>query len=306
MTTQNNNNPGQDHKDRMLRTMEANGQFRLYIADTRDTVDEARTLHHMNPTPSVALGRLLTGAALMSSALKNPTDNLTLQIRSDGPIGGMVVVANASAEVRGYAYQVDFDLPLNAKGKFDISGAVGKGMLHVIRDTGAQDPYVGSVELISGEIAEDLTWYYASSEQTPTVMSIGVLVGEAGRILAAGGLFLQLMPEADEKTIAALEAVMSDMPAMTTLLSEGLSIEDIAANYFSQFQLNYLDERPVSYRCTCSTERMEKNLISLGRKELAELSEDEKGLELQCHFCSKKYHFPMATVKTLTERATRG
>jgi molecular chaperone Hsp33 len=285
--------------------MDPGGRVRILAARTSSTVEESRVLHRMNPTPCAALGRLLTGAALMSCTLKNPSDTLTLQIRGDGPIGSMIAVADASAAVRGYAGRSDFDLPLNARGKIDVAGAVGKGMLHVIRDLGMGDPYVGSVNLVSGEIAEDLTWYYASSEQTPTVMALGVLIGPEGRVLQAGGLFIQLMPEAGVSLAGPLEKIVTAMPAMTSMLADGLSPEDIILDQFGSLHPEIIDTRPVTYRCNCSLERMERNLISLGRKELAELSEDPKGIELQCQFCSRKYTFSVESVKALTEAAKR-
>jgi molecular chaperone Hsp33 len=291
--------------DRIVRAMDPGGRVRILAARTSSTVEESRVLHRMNPTPCAALGRLLTGAALMSCTLKNPSDTLTLQIRGDGPIGSMIAVADASAAVRGYAGRSDFDLPLNARGKIDVAGAVGKGMLHVIRDLGMGDPYVGSVNLVSGEIAEDLTWYYASSEQTPTVMALGVLIGPEGRVLQAGGLFIQLMPEAGVSLAGPLEKIVTAMPAMTSMLADGLSPEDIILDQFGSLHPEIIDTRPVTYRCNCSLERMERNLISLGRKELAELSEDPKGIELQCQFCSRKYTFSVESVKALTEAAKR-
>ncbi len=291
--------------DRIVRAMDPGGRIRILAARTTDTVEQSRVLHQMNPTPCAALGRLLTGAALMSCTLKNPSDTLTLQIRCDGPIGGMIAVSDASAAVRGYAGRSDFDLPLNGRGKFDVAGAVGKGMLHVIRDLGMGDPYVGSVDLVSGEIAEDLTWYYASSEQTPTVMALGVLIGPGGRVLQAGGLFIQLMPEAGVSLAGPLEAIVTDLPAMTAMLAEGMTPEDIIRDRFGGLHPEIIDTRPVTYLCNCSPERMERNLISLGRKELEELSADPKGIELQCHFCSRKYPFSVETVRFLTEAAKR-
>lgn len=289
--------------DRIVRAIDPEGRIRILAACTTGTVEQARVLHHMSPTPCAALGRLLTGAALMSCTLKNPSDTLTLQIRSSGPIGGLVAVADAGAAVRGYAYQSDFDLPLNERGKFDVAGAVGTGTLHVLKDLGMREPYIGSVDLISGEIAEDLTWYYASSEQTPTVMSLGVLIGPEGRVLQAGGLFVQLMPEVGESLVAPLEAIMSGLPAMTGMLADGLTPEGIILDWFETLHVRILDTRPVAYRCNCSLERMERNLISLGRKELAELADDPKGIELMCHFCSRKYTFTVESVKALMESA---
>ncbi len=291
--------------DGMIRALGGDSRVRLMAIRSTDMVEKARALHDLFPTPCAALGRLLTGAALMSSSLKNPDNSLTLQIRSDGPLGGMVVVSDGLANVRGHVYRGDFDLPLNNKGKLDVGGAVGRGMLHVIKDYGLKEPYVGSVALQTGEIAEDLTWYHASSEQTPTVMTLGVLVGVDGKVLQAGGLMVQLMPDAGEELITSLEDIAGNLPPITTLLAEGSTPEQIIEQQFASLNPQIMDRRPVSYHCPCSTERMERNLISLGRKELEELSEDPDGIELQCHFCSRNYHFSMAAVHDLTERATR-
>lgn len=291
--------------DRIIRAISGNGAVRLLAARTTETVETARGHHDMHPTACAALGRLITGAALMSCTLKNPTDTLTLQIRSDGPIGGMIAVSDAAANVRGYAYHEDVDLPLNARGKLDVGGAVGQGTLHVIKDLGLKDPYIGSVPLVSGEIAEDLTWYHATSEQTPTVMTLGVLVDKDWRVRQAGGLFIQLMPDADDELVSRLEAIVADLPSMTTLLEAGETPESILMERFSALEPRLLDTRPVTYVCNCSEERMQRNLISLGRKELDELSEDPDGIDLECHFCSKTYHMSPENVRHLAEMASR-
>lgn len=297
--------PNENETDRIVRGMAADGAVRVLITRTTQLVERAHAIHGLFPVPCAALGRLLTGAALMASTLKNPTDSLTLQIRSEGPIGGLIVVSDADSFVRGYANVPDVDLPLNAVGKLDVGGAVGAGTLHVIKDLGMRDPYVGTVPLVSGEIAEDLTWYHATSEQTPTVMALGVLVAPDGHVLQAGGLMVQLMPDADEALIGRLEEIVQALPPITTLLSEGETPEAILVNRFSELDAHILDVRPTGYRCTCSRPRMERNLVSLGKKELDELGTDPEGIELTCHFCDKRYHFTDSAVRSLSEAASR-
>lgn len=212
--------------DYMLRAITKDGMVRIYAALTTQTVEEAKNIHQMNPTPSVALGRTLTAAALMAGTLKDTNSTITIQIKGDGPIGGILAVTDAQSNVRGYVDNPWFDLPINERGKFDIAGAVGKGYLNVITDLGLKEPYIGRIDLVSGEIAEDITFYYAHSEQTPTVTSLGVLVGREGRIINAGGLFIQLMPNCDDQTISWLEGCIEKMPPITKLL-DGSSLEDI-------------------------------------------------------------------------------
>ena len=195
----------------MAKAMALSGRIRVYAAVTTNTVEAARTLHRMNPTPAAALGRVLTGAALMSQTLKGEEDTITIQIKGDGPIGGIVAVTDSEAGVRGYAYNPNSDVPLNHLGKFDIAKAVGKGYLNVIKDIGLRKPYIGTVDLVSGEIAEDLTYYYASSEQIPTAMNLGVLIGKGGGVEAAGGLFIQLMPDTEEGVIQKVEKGISGL-----------------------------------------------------------------------------------------------
>lgn len=278
-------------QDYIAKAMALSGQVRIYAAVTTQTVEKARTLHEMNPTPSVALGRVLTGAALMSQTLKGENHTITIQIKGDGPIGGIVAVTDAKAGVRGYAYYSDFDVPLNEMGKFDIKSAVGSGYLNVIKDIGLKEPYIGYVDLVSGEIAEDLTYYYAYSEQTPTVMNLGVLIGAGGKVEAAGGYFIQLLPDADQGVIDSIEKGISGLLPITTLIHQGKTPEDIINMIIPDESVEIFDNCPVNYQCNCSRERMERNLMSLGKKDLMEIAEDEKGAELQCHFCNRKYHF---------------
>jgi molecular chaperone Hsp33 len=291
--------------DYMVRAITQDGFVRIYAALTTQTVEEARTIHQMNPTPSVALGRTLTAAAMMAGTLKDAGSTITIQIKGDGPIGGIIAVTDAHSNVRGYVNNPWFDLPINQRGKFDIAGAVGKGYLNVITDLGLKEPYIGRVDLVSGEIAEDITFYYAHSEQTPTVTSLGVLVGREGKILNAGGLFIQLMPNCDEQAISWLEGCIQKMPPVTKLLEKESSLENILKDVLPGKELVFLDTRPVTYRCNCSRERMERNLLSLGLKDLEELAREQEETELVCHFCEKKYLFKRAEIQDMAEALKR-
>lgn len=296
--------------DYIVKAMALGGSVRVFTTVTTQTVAEAGRLHDMNPTPCAALGRVLTGIALMSQTLKTEKDTLTVQIRGDGPIGGIVAVTDAQARVRGYAYNNHFDMPLNKLGKFDIGGAVGKGYLNVIKDIGMKEPYIGYVDLVSGEIAEDLAYYYAYSEQIPTVMNLGVLIGAEGKVLAAGGYFIQLMPQCDESVIERIEKRIKNLPSVTAMIHDGLNPEELLhalmggdKEHDAEDSYEILSRCPVVYHCYCSRERMERNLLSLGRKDLAEIAQDEKGAELHCHFCNKKYHFNPQQLETMLESA---
>lgn len=288
-------------EDYMLRAMTQDGKVRIYAALTTQTCEKAKQLHRMNPTPSVALGRTLTAAAMMAGTLKGDKNTITIQIKGDGPIGSILAVTDAQSNVRGYVNNPFFDLPLNEKGKFDIAGAVGKGYLNVITDLGLKEPYIGRVDLVSGEIAEDITFYYAHSEQTPTVMSLGVLVGREGKILNAGGLFMQLMPNCDDETISWLEGCIEKMPPVTKLLEGDKSLEEILVQVLPGREIVSLDTRPVNYRCNCSRERMERNLLSLGLEELEDLAAEQEETELMCHFCQEKYRFTRSEIQSMVD-----
>lgn len=286
-------------QDYIAKAMALKSQVRVYAAITTNTVEKARVLHGMNPTPTVALGRVLTGAALMSQTLKGDDHTITIQIKGNGPIGGIVAVTDSKAGVRGYVYNPCFDVPLNDLGKFDISTAVGAGYLNVIKDIGLKEPYIGYVDLVSGEIAEDLTYYYAYSEQTPTVMNLGVLIGAGGKVEAAGGFFIQLLPDASDEAIELIEKGISNLEPITTLIHQGRTPEDIIKLIVGDESAEIFDNCQVNYQCNCSRERMERNLISIGKKDLIELTEDDKGAELQCHFCNRKYNFEKRELLTL-------
>lgn len=283
------------------------GFVRVVAADTQACVQRALDIHRTSPVASAALGRLLTGAVLMSRMLKNERDSITLQVKSRGPLGGMVAIAGADGSVRGYCQHPAVDLPLRADGKLDVGGAVGKGTLSVIKDLGLKEPYGGTVALVSGEIAEDLSYYFASSEQVPSVVALGVLVApddgaDCGyRIDAAGGYMLQLMPGAPETLIAELEQRVSGFLPVTTLLHAGASISEICEDLLRGLGLDIREEKACAYRCTCSRARMERALRSIGREALSEMIREDHGAEMVCHFCRERYNFTETDLQNLLE-----
>ncbi len=278
--------------DILIRGNSADGTIRVFVAITTDLVNKAQQIHHTYPTATAALGRTLTTAAIMGAGLKNENDNITIQFRGNGPLGNMVVVTNEKSEVRGYVFNPFVDLPLNKKGKLDVGKAVGKGQLNIIRDLGLKKPYVGQVPIVTGEIAEDITYYYAVSEQIPTAIGLGVLVDTDNSVISSGGFMLQLMPEADEETATKLEERMKTLPSITSMLSDGMSAEDIAF-YITEGYDMLLDNNTITpiYHCPCTVEKMEKALISLGKAELESLIEEQETAELTCQFCDNKYTF---------------
>ncbi len=279
-------------RDQIVRAVAADGTIRAFAAVTTHLVEEARLMHDASGVAIAALGRTLTAAAIMSKMLKSENDVLTIQIKGDGPLGSIVTVADAEANVRGYVNNPFVELPLNSLGKFDVSGAVGKnGYLNVIRDLGLKEPYVGYVELYTGEIGEDIAYYYAFSEQVPSVVSLGVLVAPDGRVINAGGYIIQMMPGAEDGLAEALENRIGSLKPVTTLLEEGKSPEDLLKLILGEMGLEITEEYPCKYLCNCSRERMERNLISLGEKEILEIASEQHGAELQCHFCNRKYYF---------------
>lgn len=278
-------------QDYVVRAIAAEGSVRAFAASTTNIVREARELHSLSPVASAALGRTMTGAAMMAKLLKGEKDTMTIQVKGDGPLGGLVVITDPQSNVRGYVYNPDVDLPLNEKGKLDVSAAIGKGYLNVIKDLGLREPYIGYVRLVSGEIAEDLTYYFAYSEQIPTVIALGVLIDPDENVAVSGGYMLQLMPGAEEQIIDFLENKVASLPPVTKLLSDGKTPEEILEIILGEKGLKITDTSPCSYRCNCSRERMERNLLSLGKKEIADLIAEQEGAETQCHFCNTKYQF---------------
>lgn len=289
-------------EDYIIRAIAAGGTVRAFSAVTTNIVREARETHELSPIASAALGRTLTAAAIMSRLLEGARDTLTIQIKGEGPLGGIVVVSDSESNVRGYVYNPQVYLPLNEKGKFDVSGAIGKnGYLNVIRDLGLKEPYIGYVNLASGEIGDDIAYYYAFSEQIPSVVSLGVLIDKDESILNAGGFIIQLMPGADDEIIGFLEDRINSIPSVTQLLSDGKTPEDILEMILGEKELKIVEKYPCKYVCNCSRERMERNVISLGRDEINEIISEQHGAELRCHFCNKKYQFSESELKGLIE-----
>lgn len=277
--------------DYILRATAGNGSVRVFVADTRETVEKAFECHKTSPVISAALGRALTGAAIIGSMLKGEDDVLTLQIKGDGPAGTITVTSDSKSRVKGYAANPIVDLPLKADGKLDVGTAVGQGTLTIMKDMGMKEPYVGQIPLTSGEIAEDLTYYFAKSEQTPSAVALGVLVDRDYTIKQAGGFIIQIMPDADEDTIFSLEIKLHEIEPVTTMFEKGMSAEDIMDYLIGDLQPNILDKVPVEYYCNCSREKVEKALVSLGKKEIAKIIEEDGEATLHCHFCNKDYKF---------------
>ena len=265
--------------------------IRAFAITSRALVEEARARHNLSPVCTAALGRLLSGALMMGQMLKNGTDLLTIRIEGDGPAKNLTVTARADGTAKGYVSVPDVVLPANALGKLDVGGAVGRGFLRVVKDLGLKEPYSGEVELQTGEIAEDLTYYFAVSEQTPSSVGLGVLMKKDVTVDQAGGFILQLMPDVKEETIASLEKVLTSIPSVTTMLKEGLSPEDILKKLLGSFDLSIGERRPVSFRCDCSREKVKRALFSLKKEELQNLRAEEEPLTVHCHFCNTDYVF---------------
>ena len=275
----------------------AGGMARMIAVDSKDAVSEALRIHNTSPVATAALGRTLTCAMLMSSGLKNDTDSVTLSIRGDGPLGVILAVSDRFGNVRGYCENPHVDLPLNKAGKLDVGTAVGGGVLTVIKDLGLKEPYSGTTELISGEIAEDVAYYFAASEQIPTAVAAGVLVGPADNdipgygVIAAGGYMIQLMPGADESLADEITARAASMPSVTTLLSAGASPEDICSDILRGLDFQVETRSYAGFKCNCSRERMEDGMKSLGYHELRNIYLEDKSAQTVCHFCNRTYTF---------------
>ena len=291
-------------QDNLIRMMDRDGVLCVLAADTTEMVREMQRLHGTAKVVSAALGRLLTAASLMGSMLKGETDSVTLTVRGDGPASPLTAVSDSRGNVRGCAGRVDVDLSLNAKGKLDVAGAVGKaGTLTVVRDLGLREPYVGQVPLVSGEIAEDVTAYYAASEQIPTVCALGVLVDpDTQGILRAGGFMVQLLPTADDGVIDRVERCIQGVRPVTTMLFEGMKPEDICRAVLPEFALEVLDSASVGYRCTCSHERTKNALRATGLAALEEMAEDAE-TRVTCNFCNKTYVFSQNEMRALADEA---
>ena len=293
--------------DILKRGTSMDGTIRVFACITTELVNKAQQIHHTYPVATAALGRTLTAAAMMgTSGLKNEDDSMTIQIKGDGPLGFVVAVTGADAKVRGYVANPYVDRPLNEKGKLDVGGAIGQGYLSVVRDLGLKEPYVGQVPLVSGEIAEDITMYYAQSEQTPTATGLGVLVDTDNSCIAAGGFMIQLMPGATDETAKKLEEILDKIPPVTTMIHEGANVDDLIFAVTDGFDMliENKEEHP-AYECKCSKERMEQALISIGEEELRGIIEEQGEAELNCQFCDNKYKFNKEELEELLRQAKK-
>lgn len=290
-----------DDSDYMVTATALSGKVRALAVRSTNLVKEALRIHKTSPVATAALGRFLTGTLFLADTLKGDGDTLTTNIRSDGPLQGMTAVADSHGNVRGYCLEPVVETTYHRPGKLNVGAAVGNGKLTVVKDFGLKEPYVGQVELVSGEIAEDFTYYLASSEQTPSIVSLGVGI-DANGVTCAGGFMVQLLPGADEETIEYLEnRVSGGFPDVTFLLNEGMNPEKILDMFLGDKDICFLQGSKVAYKCNCSRDRMERNLMAIGKKDLTELSEDPNGIDLECHFCDQKYHFSQEDVKGMME-----
>ena len=289
----------------MVRATAANAQIRAFACTTRETVETARASHNTSPVVTAALGRLLSAGAMMGSMLKGDDELITLQIKGDGPIGGLTVTADMNGHVKGYANVPDVILSANAQGKLDVGGALGLGVLSVIKDLGLKEPYVGQTELKTGEIGDDLTYYFASSEQVPSAVGLGVLMEKDNTVRQAGGFIVQLMPNAEEEVIEKLEKNLAQITSVTELLDQGYTPEMLLEKLLGDMDLEINEKVPTSFYCNCDKVRVGKVLISLGEKELQGMIDDGENIELNCHFCNTNYTFSVEELKELLELARK-
>lgn len=290
-------------EDYIIRATAADNQLRAFAIYSRNLVEEARRRHNTSPVATAALGRLMSVAAMMGVMMKGDDDLLTIKVEGDGPIGGIMVTADSKAGVKGYVGNPDVMLPPNSKGKLDVGGAVGRGMLTVIKDMGMKEPYSGSCEIVSGELAEDLTYYFAASEQVPSAVALGVLMEHDNTVKQAGGFIIQVMPFADEAVIDRLEEKINNMSPVTSMLEKGMTPEDILEEILGGLGPDINERIPAAFRCSCSKNRVEKALISIGKKELKEMIDEGNPIELKCHFCNTGYDFTVDELKKILKHA---
>ena len=288
--------------DYIIRATAANDQIRAFATVTTEMVETAREHHNTSPVATAALGRLLTAGAMMGSMMKGEKDVLTLQIKAGGPLQGITVTADSQGNVKGYVGNPDVCIPANSKGKLDVAGAVGPGFLTVIKDMGLKEPYRGQVMLQTREIAEDLTYYFATSEQVPSAVGLGVLMNKNNTVRQAGGFIVQLMPFAEEEVISRLEQNVQKINSVTNLLEEGHTPESLLEKVLEGFDIQINEKMDTRFHCNCSKERVAKALISIGRKELNEMIQEGKPIEMNCHFCNTNYNFTVEELKEILRR----
>ncbi|TNJ62525.1 Hsp33 family molecular chaperone HslO [Paenibacillus hemerocallicola] len=289
-------------QDYLIRGTAFEGKLRAFAANTTGIVEEMRRRHGTTPVATAALGRTATAGVMMGAMLKGE-ERLTIQVKGDGPIGQIVVDANAKGEVRGYVDNPHVDLPLNQRGKLDVAGAVGEGQLYVIKDLGLKEPYRGSIPIVSGELGEDFTYYFAKSEQTPSAVALGVLIATDYSVQASGGFIMQLLPGMDEEEIAAIEEKLGSLPPITTLLTEGADLEGILKRLVESFEV--LERSEIRFQCKCSQERVEQTLLSLGRDEVEQILREDGKAEVVCHFCNETYEYNGEQLHNLVERLSK-
>lgn len=293
--------PTEGDQDYIIRATALNGHVRAFAIRTTNAVEEARRIHATSNVVTAALGRFITGSLLLAENMKGDNDTQTTTIKADGPIRGMTCVCDSKGHARAYAINNDVEATYHKPGKLNVGEAVGNGMLTIIRDIGLREPYVGSVELLTGEIAEDFTYYLAKSEQTPSIVALGVQMKD-GHVANAGGMMIQLMPGASEEDISYLEKRASGgFPDITFLMEEGFTPEQIVDLFIGDPEIAYLSGAPVSYKCNCSEERMSRGIAALPKSEIEELASDPNGIDIECHFCDKRYHFAPEDVRRILE-----
>lgn len=283
----------------IVRATAADAQIRAFAATTKDLVEEMRQIHDTSPVVSAALGRLLTGGIIMGSMLKNRDDLLTIQVRGDGPVKGMTVTADSNGNVKGYAHEPQVILPANSAGKLDVGGAVGRGYMSVIKDMGLKEPYVGQTDLQTGEIADDLTYYFATSEQVPSSVGLGVLMNKDNTVRQAGGFVIQLMPFAEEGVIKKLEDNLAKFSSVTTVLNDGKTPEEMLQMLLEGMDMQIMDTMEAKYACNCSKERVQKAIISIGKDDIEEMIDEGEEIEVNCHFCNKSYTFSIEELEEI-------
>ena len=288
-------------KDYLIRATAANDEIRAFAITSREMTEYARNAHNTSPVVTAALGRSMAAASMMGSMLKNDSDVLTLQFMGSGPMKGLTVTGDATGNVKGFANEPQVVLPAR-NGKLDVGGAIGVGVLRVIKDLGLKEPYVGTVELKTGEIAEDLTYYFATSEQTPSSVGLGVLMTPDNTVDVAGGFIVQLMPNTSEETIDRLEQNIQSLEPVTAMLKSGMTPEDMLAKVLDGFELTVTDKREVGFVCDCSVERVERSLATISSDDLDEIIEDDKPVEVRCQFCNKRYEFSIDELKEIRNR----
>lgn len=284
-------------KDYVVRGMDEGRNFRFFGTISKQTVQKAASQHCTSPVVTAGLGRTMTAVAMMSQMLKNDNDRLSVTIKGDGPIGGVIVEANAEGNIKGYPYHPNIDIPLKEDGTLDVSASFGNAVMTVMKDYGLKEPYIGQTILVSGEIAEDFTYYFATSEQTPSAVALGVLVDVDYSVKQSGGFIIQVLPDASDDAISSLEKALEDFPSLTSLLDQGQTIEEIIEGLLGN--VTFLGKKEIQFSCDCSVDQMERGLMSIGEKELAELIQDGEDAELICHFCNQDYQFKEKDLKKI-------